>query len=52
MSDEKPINCKPEDRMIYIEGKNFRCDCGCNVFREYEKLKYTCNACNAKYIGE
>lgn len=41
------------DRMIYLNGSkvSFRCDCGCNVFREYEYCKYRCNSCEATYTG-
>jgi hypothetical protein len=31
----------------------FRClDCGSNVFTEYKELRYKCNGCGSKYVGE
>ena len=39
--------------LIEVDGKSFRCDCGCNVFHHPE-LKpeiYECNACGARYKG-
>ena len=38
--------------MLRVDGKLFRCECGCNVFSEYEPLKYVCNSCEALYTGE
>jgi hypothetical protein len=45
---------RPKDIMIRIPGseKLFRCDCGCNVFREIKPRKYKCNSCDAVYSGE
>lgn len=40
------------DKMLWVEGKNYRCECGCNVFRQIGKLKYRCNSCHAKFAGE
>ncbi len=39
--------------MVKIDGKVFRCDCGCNVFHKpaYEMYIYECNACAAWYKG-
>lgn len=39
------------DKMVKIEGRSFRCECGCNVFRESldEPGLYKCNACSAYY---
>jgi len=39
---------------INIDGVNFRCSCGCNVFHhEYaDESIYTCNICNTEYKGE
>lgn len=38
--------------MIRIEGKPFRCDCGCNVFRKRAATQYSCNACDNWYAAE
>lgn len=51
----------PRQSMPKVNGDTFRCavpaglhgeDCGCNVFTEYEQLKYRCNSCGALYAGE
>ena len=39
-------NARP-DALIRVGGKNFRCDCGCNVFKRYDKTAYCCNGCEA-----
>ena len=38
--------------MPRVNGKTFRCECGCNVFTEIGPLKYRCNGCRALYQGE
>ena len=38
--------------MCRINGKYFRCECGCNVFTKLGEFKYKCNSCNATYSGE
>ena len=38
--------------MPIINGKAFRCDCGCNVFTEVDMLRFKCNGCGARWIGE
>ena len=49
---------KPEwgdkDFMPKIDGKSFRCECGCNIFRKSNIVvgKYKCNACGATYKRE
>lgn len=60
---------KTRDIMIRLPGSDhsFRCDCGCNVFRNVEepnfmpdgtgpvkinKNKFRCDSCGAVYIGE
>jgi hypothetical protein len=45
---------EPQDRMVKIEGKSFRCPCGCNVFRSPKGQPdvYVCNSCGAVYRGE
>ena len=42
-----------KDVLCMIEGKPFRCECGCNVFRKLlkEPHKYVCNSCGAVYTG-
>jgi len=43
-----------EDVMIKIEGKSFRCECGCNVFKHNPRNinKFICNSCGTTYTGE
>ncbi len=41
-----------EQVMPKVGGKSFRCECGCNVFTIIDKLKYECNSCEARYVGE
>jgi hypothetical protein len=42
--------------MPKINGKSFRCDCGCNVFCQTSEteieIRYTCNACGDRWVGE
>lgn len=41
--------------MIKLQGKSFRCGCGCNVFHFPDKDnsdRYECNACGAQYVSE
>ena len=42
-----------DQKMFYINGdkRSFRCECGCNVFRElkHKPSYYKCNACNNIY---
>lgn len=43
------------DVMVFIDGKSFRCQCGCNVFHKPEpddEAIYRCNACHTEYRGE
>jgi len=40
------------DCIIKIDGKTFRCECGCNVFRRIGELRYECNSCRATFTGE
>lgn len=39
------------DRMLFLEGKSgsFRCDCRCNMFRQFADDRYRCNSCGATY---
>ena len=44
----------PEDVVVRVAGKLFRCSCGCNVFRHLDPDypdEYTCNSCGATYEG-
>ncbi len=43
-----------EDMMLNIEGKFFRCRCGCNCFRKskFNSFRYKCNACQETYTSE
>ena len=43
-----------KDIMVKIDGKFFRCHCGCNVFRKLKSnaSKYVCNSCEEVYTGE
>jgi len=38
--------------MPRVNGKSFRCECGCNVFKEVQPLRFKCNSCSATYSGE
>jgi hypothetical protein len=42
------------DSFCMINGKAFRCECGCNVFRALQRdtTKYKCNACEEIYQSE
>lgn len=53
IEDEK-IEYPLPDVIIKIEGKTFRCECQCNVFRKSinDESKYRCNSCRAIYTGE
>lgn len=38
--------------IVYIEGKDFYCKCGCNVFHKPDRTqlnKYECNSCGLQY---
>lgn len=43
-----------EDVMPMIDGRSFRCGCGCNVFRhpKGKPTVFVCNSCRDRYIGE
>ena len=38
---------------LTIEGKSYRCGCGCNVFGHinYDKNRYKCNGCKATFTA-
>lgn len=38
--------------LITINGQNFKCKCGSNVFKEYKNKIYICNCCGKIYEGE
>ena len=42
--------------MVSINGKQFRCPCGCNVFHPKHDRQYgclvVCNACQAEYTDQ
>jgi len=42
------------DVMPVVDGKRFRCECGCNVFHHFNgnPNQYECNACSNVYEGE
>ncbi len=48
-----------QDTLLKLNGNDkpaFRCDCGCNVFREVvsddKQLRYRCNGCGDIYYAE
>ena len=43
-----------KDVMAIVDGKAFRCECGCNVFRNPvgKPSVYHCNSCGDMYAGE
>ena len=42
---------KNPNATLKINGKSFRCECGCNVFGhvDYDKNRYSCNSCKATF---
>ena len=40
------------NRMYSVQGKNFHCDCGANVFTEYSDGTIECHGCDRTYKGE
>lgn len=53
--DEEP-GAYNEDFMPKINGKFFRCECGCNVFRKPKPVSrpnlFECNSCEALFEGK
>lgn len=43
---------KPEQVMPKINGKHYRCECGCNVFARTGPSRLECNGCQAKFSTE
>ena len=61
MSDLKQAESWPDNKVlpdgdvvVRINGRLFRCQCGCNVFRhpEGEPDIYRCNSCQTEYESE
>ena len=55
--EEAWVAVEPEQAMPRVNGKPFRCECGCNVFTFLAKRaggggRYKCNACDAVWEGE
>jgi hypothetical protein len=42
---------KRENFMPRVNGKPFRCECGCNVFHKDDEGHFICNACETAYEG-
>lgn len=43
-----------ENFIVRVDGKLFRCDCGCNVFHKPKPghtYIYECNECGSRYKG-
>ena len=40
-----------ESVLLYLNGKNFKCECGSNVFTKYENNIYKCHCCGNIYEG-
>lgn len=40
------------DYMPKVGGVGFRCECGCNVFKQPVRYMFVCNSCKATYRGE
>lgn len=38
--------------LLLVNGKNFKCKCGGNVFSKTDKENYICNSCGERYSGE
>lgn len=52
LPDEECPDCNV---MVKIDGKSFRCACGCNVFHHPEpadRSLYQCNGCGERFRGE
>ena len=47
---EKKIK-KDSGSLLKINGQSFRCNCGCNVFHQYEGYDdiFICNSCKIEY---
>ena len=37
--------------LLTLNGKNFKCKCGANIFIKHNKNIYICNACGNIYEG-
>lgn len=49
-SNKKP-NIISKNEMVDVNGKNFHCTCGANVFTRYDNNTFICNGCGNEYIG-
>lgn len=57
--DELPVPVRDEDgalkqTMLKVNGKRFRCECGCNVFHQPDSTRphiYECNGCELNYTS-
>ena len=38
--------------LITVNGENFRCSCGANVFTKYNNNTFKCHLCGREYEGE
>lgn len=47
--DHTPDEPTGESSFIVINGNNFRCSCGCNVFSKMKSGNFQCNACPNLY---
>lgn len=60
MSEEEIKKHKENPNILLkVQGKNFRCFCGCNVFHHeqcedgtMESNEYFCNCCNQRYFSD
>jgi len=46
------VNEENRNSTIRIDGKLFRCNCGCNVFAKLSENRYRCNMCKSEYETE
>jgi len=59
-TNTRVIKMSTNNKMLYVKGKLFYCECGCNVFHECVKRvpedpnvkRYLCNSCDVGYYGE
>lgn len=43
-----------ESFILKVDGRPFRCDCACNIFRKLlvDPSRFVCNGCGARWRGE
>ena len=54
MKAPAPLPAEEQEQVMLFPGgskTSFRCECGCNVFTRFAKLRYRCNSCEATYTG-